>query len=73
MRLCGFEVGLEHPLFLIAGPCVVETEQLALDSAGALQEMAAKTGRFRSFINPLLTRLIAVPATVIAARAWNGD
>ena len=42
MRLCGFEVGLEHPLFLIAGPCVVETEQLALDSAGALQEMAAK-------------------------------
>ena len=42
MRLCGFEVGLEHPLFLIAGPCVVETEQLALDSAGALQEMAVK-------------------------------
>ena len=42
MRLCGFEAGLEHPLFLIAGPCVVETEQLALDSAGALQEMAGK-------------------------------
>ena len=42
MRICGFEVGLEQPLFLIAGPCVIETEQLALDSAGALQEMAGK-------------------------------
>ena len=42
MQLCGFEVGLEQPLFLIAGPCVVETEQLALDSAGALQEITGK-------------------------------
>ena len=42
MKLCGFEVGLEHPLFLIAGPCVIESEQLALDSAGALREIAGK-------------------------------
>ena len=42
MQLCGFEAGLEQPLFLIAGPCVVETEQLALDSAGALQEITGK-------------------------------
>ena len=42
MRLCGFEVGPGHPLFLIAGPCVIESEQLALDSAGALKETAAE-------------------------------
>ena len=44
MRLCGFEVGLEHPLFLIAGPCVVESRQLALDTAGQLQEIAGSLG-----------------------------
>lgn len=41
MRLCGFEVGLDHPFFLIAGPCVVESEALALETAGALKEMTA--------------------------------
>ena len=44
MRLCGFEVGLDHPLFLIAGPCVVESSQLQLDVAGALKEMCAALG-----------------------------
>ncbi len=44
MKLCGFEVGLDRPIFLIAGPCVIESEQLALDTAGALQEMTAKLG-----------------------------
>ncbi len=39
MRLCGFEAGLDQPLFLIAGPCVIESEQLALDTAGKLKEM----------------------------------
>ncbi len=39
MKLCGFEVGLEHPFFLIAGPCVVESEQLQIDTAGALAEI----------------------------------
>lgn len=38
-ELCGFPVGLDRPLFLIAGPCVVESEQLALDSAGELREI----------------------------------
>lgn len=42
MNLCGFEAGLEHPLFLIAGPCVIESEQLALDSAGTLRDTAAE-------------------------------
>ena len=41
MKLCGFEVGLERPLFLIAGPCVVESEQLQMDVAGRLKEMTA--------------------------------
>ncbi len=42
MRLCGFQAGLEQPLFLIAGPCVIESEQLALDTAGRLQEITAR-------------------------------
>ena len=42
MKLCGFEVGLEQPLFLIAGPCVIESEQLALDTAGRLKEITEK-------------------------------
>jgi 2-dehydro-3-deoxyphosphooctonate aldolase (KDO 8-P synthase) len=39
MNLCGFEVGLAHPFFLIAGPCVIESRQLALDTAGRLKEI----------------------------------
>ncbi len=39
MKLCGFEVGLEQPLFLIAGPCVIESKQLALDTAGRMKEI----------------------------------
>src|SRR6476619_3516667 len=44
MKLCGFEVGLDKPLFLIAGPCVVESEQLQMDVAGQLKEMTAALG-----------------------------
>jgi len=44
MKLCGFEVGLDRPLFLIAGPCVIESEQLALDTAGQLKEITARLG-----------------------------
>ncbi len=40
--LCGFEVGLSRPLFLIAGPCVIESEQLALDTAGELKEITSR-------------------------------
>lgn len=42
MKLCGFPVGLEHPFFLIAGPCVIESEQMALDTAGILKEITAE-------------------------------
>jgi 2-dehydro-3-deoxyphosphooctonate aldolase (KDO 8-P synthase) len=41
MRLCGFEAGLDRPLFLMAGPCVVESEALQVDVAGRLKEIAA--------------------------------
>ncbi|MEQ6291719.1 3-deoxy-8-phosphooctulonate synthase [Vogesella sp. GCM10023246] len=44
MKLAGFEVGLDHPLFLIAGPCVIESEQMALDTAGQLKEIAQQLG-----------------------------
>jgi len=39
MKLCGFQAGLEHPLFIIAGPCVVESRELAFDTAGKLKEL----------------------------------
>ncbi|HYR05914.1 MAG TPA: 3-deoxy-8-phosphooctulonate synthase, partial [Gallionella sp.] len=39
MKLCGFDVGLNRPMFLIAGPCVIESQQMALDTAGALKEI----------------------------------
>jgi 2-dehydro-3-deoxyphosphooctonate aldolase (KDO 8-P synthase) len=41
MKLCGFEAGLDQPLFLIAGPCVVESEQFQIDVAGRLKEICA--------------------------------
>ncbi len=44
MKLCNFEVGLDKPLFVIAGPCVIESEQLAIDTAGTLKEMTTKLG-----------------------------
>lgn len=42
MKLCGFEVGLNQPLFLMAGPCVIESEQMAMDTAGELQQICQK-------------------------------
>ena len=44
MKLCDFEVGLDRPLFLIAGPCVIESEALALDSAGQLKALSDDLG-----------------------------
>ena len=44
MKLCGFDVGLERPLFLIAGPCVVESRELQVETAGRLKEMTARLG-----------------------------
>ena len=44
MKLCGFDVGLDQPLFLIAGTCVIESEQMTLDTAGRLKEITSKLG-----------------------------
>jgi 2-dehydro-3-deoxyphosphooctonate aldolase (KDO 8-P synthase) len=44
MKLCGFDVGLNQPFFLISGPCVVESEQLQMDTAGKLKEICAELG-----------------------------
>ncbi|MCW8963502.1 MAG: 3-deoxy-8-phosphooctulonate synthase [Gammaproteobacteria bacterium] len=44
MKLCGFKAGLHQPFFLIAGPCVIESEQLALDTAGQLKEITSSLG-----------------------------
>ena len=44
MKLCGFDVGQDQPCFLIAGPCVIESEQLALDTAGELKELTGRLG-----------------------------
>lgn len=44
MKLCHFDVGLDHPFFLIAGPCVIESLQMAIDTAGQLKEITASLG-----------------------------
>ena len=44
MKLCGFNVGLQQPFFLIAGPCVIESEQLQMDTAGTLKEITSSLG-----------------------------
>lgn len=44
MKLCGFDVGLDQPFFLIAGPCVIESLQLQLDTAGQLKEITQRLG-----------------------------
>lgn len=44
MKLCGFDVGQDKPFFLIAGPCVIESEQMAMDTAGAMKELTDELG-----------------------------
>jgi len=44
MKLCGFDIGLQQPFFLIAGPCVIESEQLQMDTAGTLKEITESLG-----------------------------
>ena len=44
MKLCGFEIGLDQPFFLIAGTCVIESEQMAIDTAGTLKEITGELG-----------------------------
>ncbi|VDL05424.1 2-dehydro-3-deoxyphosphooctonate aldolase [Bordetella pertussis] len=44
MKACGFDIGLDHPFFLIAGPCVIESRELAFETAGRLKEITGKLG-----------------------------
>lgn len=44
MKICGFDVGLNEPMFLMAGPCVIESEELAIETAGYLKELTQKLG-----------------------------
>src|SRR5699024_7450253 len=44
MELCGFQVGIDQPFFLIAGPCVIESRQMAFDTAGILKEITDELG-----------------------------
>jgi 2-dehydro-3-deoxyphosphooctonate aldolase (KDO 8-P synthase) len=44
MKLCGFEVGIDRPLFLISGPCVIESREMALETAAALKEITSELG-----------------------------
>ncbi len=44
MKLCGFDIGLDRPFFLLAGPCVIESEALAIDTAGRLKEITGELG-----------------------------
>jgi 2-dehydro-3-deoxyphosphooctonate aldolase (KDO 8-P synthase) len=44
MKLCGFDIGLNRPIFLIAGPCVIESHQMAIDVAGTLKEITSALG-----------------------------
>jgi hypothetical protein len=62
MKLCGFDVGLDRPFFLIAGPCVVESEQLQMDVAGRLKEIT------RRWASPSSSRAASTRPTAAAAR-----
>ena len=70
VKLCGFETGLDRPFFLIAGPCVVESEQLQIDVAGALKEITASLG-IPFIFSRATTRRTVRAARRFAARAWT--
>ena len=66
MELCGFQVGLDHPLFLIAGPCVIESMQLQIDTAGQLKEITAGLGM------PFIFKSSFDKANRTSARSFRG-
>jgi 2-dehydro-3-deoxyphosphooctonate aldolase (KDO 8-P synthase) len=69
MKLCGFDIGLDKPFFLIAGPCVIESEQLQVDTAGTLKEITGKLGI--NFIFKSSFDKANPPPAASAARAWK--
>ena len=67
MQLCGFEVGLNRPFILLAGPCVIESEQLTLDIAGKMKEITDKLG-IPMFSRQATTKRIVPP--IRASAVW---
>ena len=72
MRLCGFDVGPSSPFFLIAGPCVIESEGLTLDIANELKSIGRELN-IPVILKRLMTRLIVRLETLIAAWVWQQD
>ncbi len=70
MKLCGFEVGLNQPLFLIAGPCVIESLQLQLDTAGVLKEITSKLG-LNFIFKSSFDKANRTSGVVFVALAWK--
>ena len=76
MKLCGFEIGLDRPFFLIAGPCVIESEQLEVDVAGQLKDITSALGIpfiFKSSFdkaNRSSAAAFAAPAWTRGWRSW---
>ena len=71
MKLCGFDVGLDQPFFLIAGPCVVESEQLQMDVGRHAEGDHRRRSAFPSSSRAATTRPTARRAPAFAARAWT--
>lgn len=72
MKLCGFEVGLNQPLFLIAGPCVIESLQLQLDTAGVLKEITSKLG-LNFIFKSSFDKANRTRGVVFVALVWKKD
>lgn len=70
MNLFGFDVGLTKPFFLIAGPCVIESEQLVMDSAGKLEELCKSSVCLLSS-NVLLIKLIVHHIQFLEDSVWS--
>lgn len=70
MKLCGFDIGLDKRFFLIAGPCVVESEQLQMDVAGQLKEITASLG-IHFIFKSSFDKANRSSAPAFAAPAWK--
>ena len=67
MKLCNFKIGLDQPLFLIAGPCVIESEQLVIGYGGSYLKEITEALEFLLFINHLLIKPIVLHMKVFVA------
>jgi len=70
MQLCGFDIGLDKPFFLIAGPCVIESMQLQLDVAGKLKEITDRLG-INFIFKSSFDKANRTSGTAFRGRAWK--